>query len=235
MITFHRTLILFFFISLMAGCAGQSAIYNLDYSLPEETVINNEVVVSSDYDKTWSDLVGEMSKSFYVINNIDKESRLMNLSFSINTNISDYVDCGISNKTFSLVDVNENISYKTADKSVNYTYSTRNSAPPNTTYFKVFRSPSLEGRANVYVAPQGDSTIVSVNTRYIWDVKISYEEYMYMPLYNSYNLVRNKQRDTSGNVEPVSFNTNDVGSNDEGITCVATGKFEQEILDIVRN
>ena len=101
MITFHRTLILFFSISLMAGCAGQSAIYNLDYSLPEETVINNEVVVLSDYDKTWSDLVGEMSKSFYVINNIDKESRLINLSFSINTNISDYVDCGNSIKQFS--------------------------------------------------------------------------------------------------------------------------------------
>ena len=54
-----------------------------------------------------------------------------------------------------------------------------------------------------------------------------------MPLYNSYNLVRNKQRDTSGNVEPVSFNTNDVGSNDGGVTCVATGKFEKEILDII--
>ena len=217
----------------LAGCAGKTATYNLDYTIPEKTIINNEVIVTSNYDETWSDLVGEMSKSFYVINNIDKESRLINLSFSITNNISDYVDCGVSNKSFSLVDVNENISYKTADKSVNYTYSTRNSAPPNTTYFKLFRSPSLEGRANVYVAPQGDSTIVSVNTRYIWDVKISYEEYMYMPLYNSYNLVRNKQRDTSGNVEPVSFNTNDVGSNDGGVTCVATGKFEKEILDII--
>ena len=235
MITFHRTLILFFPISLMAGCAGQSAMYNLDYSLPEETAINNEIVVSSDYDKTWSDLVGEMSKSFYVINNIDKESRLINLSFSINTNISDYVDCGISNKTFSLAELNQRVSYKTADKSENYVSSTRNSAPPNTTYFKIFRSPSLEGRANVYVAPKGENTIVSVNTRYIWDVTISYEEYMFMPLYGTHNLVRNKQRDPNLNVESVSFNTNSVGSNGEGITCVATGKFEQEILDIVSN
>ena len=66
----------------LAGCAGKTATYNLDYTIPEKTIINNEVIVTSNYDETWSDLVGEMSKSFYVINNIDKESRLINLSFS---------------------------------------------------------------------------------------------------------------------------------------------------------
>ncbi len=218
----------------LAGCAGKTATHDLAYVEPKAVTIDNEVVVSSDYDKTWSDLVGEMSKSFYVINNIDKESRLINLSFTITNNISDYVDCGISNRSFSLADLNKSVSYKAADKS-NYYHSTGvNSAPPNSTYFKVFRSPSLEGRVNVYVAPQGDSTIVSVNTRYIWDIKISYEEYMYMPLYNSHNLVRNKQRDTNANMEPVSFNTNDVGSNGDGVTCLATGKLEKEILDIIR-
>lgn len=226
--------ILITFSFLLNGCAGQSAIIDYDYSLPEETAINNEVVVSSDYDKTWSDLVGEMSKSFYVINNIDKESRLINLSFSINTNISDYVDCGITNRTFSLADLNQRVSYKTADKSEYYAASTY-SAPPNTSYFKVFRSPSLEGRANVYVAPKGENTIVSVNTRYIWDVTLSYEEYVFMPLYGKHNLVRKKHRDPNSNSDPISFNTNNVGSIGGEIACVATGRFEQEILNIVSN
>jgi|TARA_B110000908_G_C10158688_1_gene404897 hypothetical protein len=219
---------------ILAGCAGKTATYNLDYIKPEMTIIDNEVIVMSDYDKTWSDLVGEMSKSFYVINNIDKESRLINLSFSITNNISDYVDCGISSKSFSLGDMIQNVSYKTADKSENYISSTVNSIPPNTSYFKQFRSPTLEGRANVYVAPQGGRTIVSVNTRYVWDVNQSFEEYMYMPLYNRHDLVRNKQRNTNNDVGSVSFNTNNIGSNDEGLTCVATGKFEKEILDIIR-
>ena len=218
----------------LAGCAGKTATYSLDYVEPKAMTIDNELVVTSDYDKTWSDLVAEMSKSFYVINNIDKESRLINLSFTITNNISDYVDCGISKKSFSLAGINQNVSYKTADKSENYMSSIRNSVPPNTTYYKLFRAPSLEGRANVYVAPRAESTIVSVNTRYVFDVNIAYEEYMYMPLYDRHNIVRTKQRDTNSNVESVSFNTNDVGSNAEGIVCVATGKFEQEILDIIR-
>ena len=92
----------------------------------------------------------------------------------------------------------------------------------------------MEGRANVYVAPKGDQTIVSVNTRYIWNVELSFEEYMYMPLYDRHNLVRNKRRDTSSDLQAVSFNTNDVGVNNEQLTCVATGKFEKEILDIIR-
>jgi hypothetical protein len=217
----------------LAGCAGKTATNSIDYVKPIEITVDNQVVVTSDYDKTWSDLVGEMSKSFYVINNIDKESRLINLSFSITNNISDYVDCGISNRSFMLGDMNENVSYKTADESEYYSSSTANSAPPNTTYFKVFRSPSLEGRANVYVAPKGEGTLVTVNTRYSWNVKIFFEEYMYMPLYNSYNLVRNKKLDTNNIYKPNSFNTSGIGVSDS-TTCVATGKFEQQILDIIR-
>ena len=83
----------------------------------------------------------------------------------------------------------------------------------------------------MYVAPKGENTIVSVNTRYIWDVTITYEEYMFMPLYGTHNLVRNKQQ-APDEFDPISFNTNKPGSNG-GINCVATGKFEQEILDIV--
>jgi len=52
----------------LAGCAGKTATNSIDYVKPIEITVDNQVVVTSDYDKTWSDLVGEMSKSFYVIN-----------------------------------------------------------------------------------------------------------------------------------------------------------------------
>ena len=216
--------------SLVVGCATPAQ-FNLSYTEPTSTQIRNTITVNEDFEKTWKKLVSEMSKSFYVINNIDKESNLINLSFSITNNIGDYVDCGNSRRTFSLKDIQENVSYRVADKSESYTSSTTHRAPPNTTYYRQFRSPKLEGRTNVYVAPENGKTEVRVNTRYIWTLKNSAQEYMYMPLYNSYNPVGGIV--PTPTIDPISFNTKTSGSDGE-VTCFATGKFENEILDIVR-
>ena len=224
------------FALVLTGCVSKTATNTYDMFEPEKNVINNEKTVSSNYDETWSKLVRELSKSFYVINNIDKESRLINLSFSMNNNLSEYVDCGITKRTFNLDKFNSNVTYEIANDSEYYAASTVHAAPPNTTYFKIFRETFLEGRANVYVAPAHDGseeTVVSVNTKYIWNVNISFEEYMYMPLYDRHNLVRGKRLDTSLNIQPVNFNTNTSGSAG-GVTCVATGKFEEEILNILK-
>ena len=216
--------------SLVVGCATPAQ-FNLSYTEPTAKKISNEITVSENFEKTWKKLVSEMSKSFYVINNIDKESNLINLSFSIADNIGDYVDCGNSRRTFSLKDIRENLSYRVADKSESYTSSPTHRAPPNTTYYRQFRSPKLEGRTNVYVAPENGKTVVRVNTRYIWTLTNRAQEYMYMPLYNSYNKVGGVE--TFPSIDPISFNTNTTG-NGADTTCFATGKFENEILDIVR-
>lgn len=216
--------------SLVVGCATPAQ-FNLSYTEPTAKKISNEITVNENFEKTWKKLVSEMSKSFYVINNIDKESNLINLSFSITDNIGDYVDCGVSRRTFSLGDIQENVSYRVADKAESYVNSPFQRAPPNTTYYRQFRSPKLEGRTNVYVAPENGKTAVRVNTRYIWTLKNRAQEYMYMPLYNSYNTVGGVE--TAPSSDPVSFNTNTTGSDGE-VTCFATGKFENEILDIVR-
>jgi hypothetical protein len=216
--------------SLVVGCVAPAQ-FNLTYTEPTPTPIRNTITVNEDFEKTWKKLVSEMSKSFYVINNIDKESNLINLSFSITDNIGDYVDCGNSRRTFSLKDIRENVSYRVADKSESYASSTTHRAPPNTTYYRQFRSPKLEGRTNVYVAAENGKTEVRVNTRYIWTLKNRAQEYMYMPLYNSHNPVGGIE--TSPTIDPISFNTKTSGSGAE-VTCFATGKFENEILDIVR-
>ena len=203
-----------------------------DYTPPVQKEIENEIRVDAGFEATWSKLVREMSKSFYIINNIDKESRLINISFSMSNNISDYLDCGVTKRTFDLADLSQNISYQTADKSEFYVPSTRAPIPAGTNYFKWFRIPTLEGRSNVYVAPDGQGTRISVNTRYVWDVNISETGYLYTPLSKSHTLIINR-RPVAKSWPPISFNTNDVGG-EGGVSCVSTGKFENEILDIVR-
>ncbi len=224
----------FFAIFLITSCASTPAYYSLDYSQPELITIENEKVVVSDFDKVWDDLVADLSKTFYVINNIDKQSRLLNVSFRITDSISDYVDCGISDKKFSLASKQLDSRYKVADAS-SYFYSAEvQTNIPNTIYFEVFRQPSLEGRANIYVAPSEQGTKVSVNTRYTWIFRAEYDTYLYMPLYDSHTKQSSygRRQDTSYS-EPISFNTNQRGGRQSDVLCVSTGKFENEILKLI--
>lgn len=228
-----RHFFLYAVISLsLAGCAAVPIETSFDYSKPTSSESANEITIEASFNEAWDKLVREMSKSFYVINNIDKESRLINISFTINDNISDFVDCGESKRSFVMGKFIDNITYKTADKSEYLVGSTSQQFAPNTVYFKIYRRPTLSGRANVYIAPEGNRTRISVNTRYIWNVKLSEEGHLYAPLGNKHSLLVAKRPLTS-EPSPISFNTKNVGLGDS-MSCVSTYKFEREILSILR-
>jgi len=221
-------------IFFLVGCASIPASYNVDYTPPLLTSINNEKVSSLSFDEVWDDLVADLSKTFYVINNIDKQSRLLNVSFRITSSINDYVDCGESIKQFSLASKEQNISYNVADSSSYFTSSTVQNNVPNTIYFEYFRIPSLEGRANIYVAPVENGTQIMVNSRYSWIFRGEYDTYLYMPLYDSHSKQASVgRRLDTGIVEPISFNTNQLGGNIGGVQCISTGKFERDILNLL--
>ena len=223
-------------IFILTSCASTPANYSVDYVSPNLIPIDNEKIVDSDFDDVWDDLVGDLSKTFYVINNIDKQSRLLNVSFRITDGISNYVDCGVSDKKFSLASKELNSKYKVADSSSYFYEADVQTNVPNTIYYEVFRLPSLEGRANIYVAPSDNGTKVSVNSRYTWIFRGEYDTYLYMPLYNSHN--RQNQvgrRQITDIVEPVAFNTNQIGGKSSDVQCVSTGKFENEILNLLNS
>jgi hypothetical protein len=99
-----------------AGCATQG-ISTFKYVGPARFFeVKNETVVEKPYTQVWDGLVKELSKSFYVINNIDKESRIINLSFSTNSP-SEYVDCGKVNRTYSQGGKTEEYNYDVAGPS----------------------------------------------------------------------------------------------------------------------
>lgn len=219
-------------IFIVTSCATTSD-SSLNYLTPNSITIQNEKIIDKEFNELWDNLVGDLSKTFYVINNIDKQSRLLNVSFRVTNNISDYVDCGVSERKFSLASKVENTSYKVADpSSYFYEFPTQTSLP-NTQYAEIFRIPSLEGRANIYVAPSDKGTKVSINTRYTWSIRHEYTPYLYMPLYDSHRKSSERKRDDAI-IEPVSFNTNQTSMESPGgVVCSSTGKFENDILDLI--
>jgi len=223
-----------FILLLLTSCASTPANFSSYYTPPTLTNVQNNKSVDSNFDDVWDELVGDLAKTFYVINNIDKQSRLLNVSFRVADNISSYIDCGVSDVKFSLASKQLDSKYKVADSSSHFVEADVQNSVPNTIYFEYFRLPSLEGRANIYVAPSEQGTTVSVNTRYEWSFRAEYDTYLYAPLYNSHNRIASAgRRSDTRYMEPVTFNTNQVGGRAPEVQCVSTGKFENDILDLV--
>ena len=58
--------------------------------------------------------------------------------------------------------------------------------------------------------------------------------HIYMPLYDSHSKQASVgRRLDTGIVEPISFNTNQLGGNIGGVQCISTGKFERDILNLL--
>jgi len=141
---------------LLAGCATSTT----NYTPPAEPKIVNTKFVNKPFEAVWDSLVKELSGDFFVINNIDKNSRLINISFT-SQRPSEFVDCGVTSRTFTNARGDQNYTYKTADSS-NFV-STNNQGHA----FSVRRNSRLEGRTNIYVAPEGSGTNITVNTKYV--------------------------------------------------------------------
>ena len=73
-----------------------------------------------------------------------------------------------------------------------------------------------------------------VNSRYSWIFRGEYDTYLCMPLYDSHSKQASVgRRLDTGIVEPISFNTNQLGGNIGGVQCISTGKFERDILNLL--
>jgi len=211
---------------------------SLKYQEPKpNSFTNNEVIVDRPFSVVWDALVGELAKSYFVINNVAKESRIINISYFVD-NPEEYVDCGRSQRTYHMGEETRNYDYVVA-KSNSFKM-----ALPKWGGFRhlpadatIKRKMTLEGRMNIYVAPKEAQTMVTANARYILKVKTS-GVWQY---YNAIGIsVRTGQMPHAENT--VSFNTNQAGTADWGtvdqpliVKCISNGGLEKAVLDIVRN
>jgi len=226
-------------ISLL-GCATPTS--SLVYIPPNEVKYNNEAFVDKPFEVVWDELVEQLSKSFYVINNIEKASRIINVSFAIDTP-EEYVDCGVSTREYGVKSNMSTYTYEVAESSFYKAASragTSSQFPSILGYqvdHNVNRETSLEGRANIFVAPEGNGTKITVNCRYVFKVELS----------GSY-----ETRDVIGAVvqrgilppssSSMVFNTNQEKKTNWGtpsepffVTCHSTGELEQGILNLVKH
>lgn len=216
---------------LLTACATPGT-SGLQYREPiKAETVANEAVVSLPFSDTWDLLIGQLAKSFFVINNVEKVSRIINVSFSTDKP-EEYVDCGTSKRTFEYADESQAYNYPVAGSS-SFKLAGKWGPFENLPLIAYLnRKTSLEGRINVYVAPKDNDTIVTVNTRYIFTVATSGQQ----ELMNAAGTVvqRTSVPETKNSL---SFNTGQIGSADWGtppqqhvVKCRSTGKLETEIL-----
>lgn len=191
------------------ACAGST----FNYQPPAVSAPITERSVSGSFETNWDLYVAELSKSFFVINNISKESRIINVSFSTQSS-GEYVDCGRTSRTSTHPATGEEFfEYDVADDS-------RYNAGRDGTneLFTIDRSTSLEGRVNVYIAPEINNTLIRVNSKYIWKGQSSGRS-------NIGTVV------TPGTTI-VDFSTAASGTNQE-VTCSTKGILEDRLLKLI--
>lgn len=219
---------------LLAACASPGTSSTKYQSPAEVKTIPTERVVNKPFSDVWDILVRDLAKSFFVINNIDKASRIVNVSFS-SSQPSEYVDCGQSTRTFEYNEEFKKYEYLVANSStfkVAGSWGPYNNLP---TVSHISRRTSLEGRANIYVAPKEDSvTLVTANVRYILSMIHSGT----MELSNAYGNVVQHQNLPEKVYTPISFNTNQTGEGEivppstERVLCRSKGILEAQLLDM---
>ncbi|HKO52128.1 MAG TPA: hypothetical protein VJV79_30680 [Polyangiaceae bacterium] len=220
--------------SLLSGCATQG-VNTASYTPPTPQTVKNEKTIPRRQAAVWDELVRELSKSFYVINNIERESRIINVSFNSNSP-GDFVDCGRTHRTYAEGAVKEAVDYAVADSSRFKLAGNRQPAPALKSYALVSRQTSLEGRANIYVAPEAadpNKTVVSVNSRYVLSVLVRRDGLV--EHFNG-NIVRREPLPNES--FSFIFNTNKpsttVPEGGQSITCSGKGRLEIDILDMVK-
>ena len=230
----NRKIIVLITAMLALGCATQGISRYLYYeNTPVQ--VKNEIVVAKPYTQIWDIMVKEIAKSFFVINNIDKESRIINVSFSTNSP-SAYVDCGKSHRTYTQGDKTEVYDYDTAGPAI-YKVATGRQENKLLSYYAVVRREALlEGRSNIYIAPiekDSNNTIVTVNTRFILTIKEkggTFAENVNGGVFSTGLLPEQTTTLTCDTNHPEQHNIYEVEK--ITVTCFSKGKMENEILSM---
>lgn len=203
----RTVLIVAFFMA--SGCSGR-----LDYTRPQpRTYAPNTVTIDLSKDALWAKMIPALDKQFFMINNLDKASGLINISYSGDP--ERYVDCGIITSQVSNARGERTYNIPAARQSAEY------EIMRDGHLFFVRRQVSLEGRMNLIVeeiAPRQSS--ISANTRYALTRQQTIRD------------INNRSQTGSENI---SFNTGGVALIGRNSQCLPTGELEKAVLELITN
>lgn len=193
----------------LGGCGTSTA----SWEPPGSHSIDNEKLINSSFDDTWDRLIQNLAKDFFVINNVEKNSRILNVSIST-TEPFKFIDCGVATRVFNAGGgQKETVVYPSAGPA-DYR------VPTDTIYpAKVQRRTELEGRVNIYVAPKGTQTLVTVNSKYVLIINTIAQRYYN---FNWHNFTLPPVKKILSSSAP--------SLSDEGWYCVSNGVLEMKII-----
>ncbi|MBA4343233.1 MAG: hypothetical protein C0423_13930 [Methylibium sp.] len=175
-------------------------------------------VVDRPRSEVWDAAIPNLGKQYFVINNLDKASGLINLSYSGDP--ERFVDCGRITSTVTNLRGDRGYDFAASKAQQNYELMDLRYGLQI-----INRRMSLEGRTNlVFEAIDANRTKVTANVRYVLTRKI---------------MVYNGARQLMGGKDgTISFNSGQVESfppdaDSGGLTCVPTGALERDLLSAV--
>lgn len=203
-----------FFLALIfamgAGCAGKMT---TTLTPPENHAVVDSRIFNKPYDTVWKAVVQSIGSSFFVLDNIEKDSGILTLSFSTQ-DAGDYIDCGFVHKSGTVQMEKQNFTYPGTANNYAYRDVWDNGVP-----VQILRKCSLSGKANILVQRLGaNETKVSVKTRYIFSLANTVQPNGGFP--QNFDVT-------------MQFTGSEVGTFDarDSIQCRAKGTLEKLILD----
>jgi hypothetical protein len=199
-------------LTIVVGCAGKFE-YTRPPALP---TLNNSVVINKGKDELWKTIIPMLGKQFFVINNLDKDSGIINISYSGDP--EKYVDCGWINSYVK--NARGERTYRFPASKAYQEYEVMDMEHGGGLYF-ISRKMNLEGRMNIIIEEiENAKSRVTTNTRYVLMKTIN---------------ARNVQNQFNTSTDSISFNSGQEAtfSGMPAATCQATGKLEDEVLSLL--
>jgi hypothetical protein len=208
-----RALVVILITVLLAGCGGK-----LKYVKPTAYGnIENSKIIAKPQDTVWNSAVRQLKEQSYVINNLDKASGLIVLSYRGDP--ESFVDCG-SIASYVKNGPEKRI-YNFPGSRAQQTFEVLDAG----NIFIIERKMSLEGRITLLFEKTGpNSTKVTANTFYVLTRQLTGRQVTKnIPQSSMHTIIFN-----SG--EGAAFPPEKDG---ESIECVYTGKMERDILSLI--
>jgi len=205
---------------IIIGCSS------VRYNSPTITPMGSErkIIIDKNKDKVWDTLLSGLADRFFSINNIEKDSGFINVSFFSNDSC-DYVDCG-GYKTRSgntNINLNNNIGKESASERIipicDCDINKYGNFSSGIWQFKSC-STKIEGRINILVQEvSSEKTSLFIDIRFL--------------VHHSSNLWNAWDGSNMYNRYDVTFES-DTSGEDNGIVCTSTGNLEKEVMAIIK-
>lgn len=215
----------------LAGCATTSVpgpaenIYR--HTPAEERPLQNTAVVAKPFEHAWNDMVRNLTVSFYRINQVAKDSRVINLDLEA-TDAEKYVDCGTSYRAVRFNGLRE-WTYPVASNAY-YEFARQDRF---NYWYEVTPETRLRGVINIYISPRdAEHTEVSVNVRY--EVEKIVRAVVYTQRQDGQYRSDSSDPRELERVHWTFTTTQPSAPEGDKPVCRSSGRIESEILDFAR-